>query len=148
MRISAVCFFVQGLDDEYQEEGKLLGHYTYEEDGESLQSFPVMVTEEAPSHTSVCCLQIFTLCSFRSRMTGPSRSSRCGCCLTGVIQNTPACTASECMENLGLSEPTTTRSQISPYLYIALTNICKTDSTGLNDGKTVMLWIVKGICLD
>lgn len=52
------------------------------------------------------------------------------------------------MENLGLSEPTTTRSQISPYLYIALTNICKTDSTGLNDGKTVMLWIVKGICLD
>lgn len=40
-----VC--VQGLDDEYQEEGKLLGHYTYQEDGESLQTFPVMVTEEA-----------------------------------------------------------------------------------------------------
>nr|XP_040045922.1 SUN domain-containing protein 1 isoform X7 [Gasterosteus aculeatus aculeatus] len=35
-------FTVLGLDDEYQEEGKLLGHYTYEEDGESLQSFPVM----------------------------------------------------------------------------------------------------------
>lgn len=34
----------QGLDDEYQEEGKLLGHYTYQEDGESLQSFDVMVT--------------------------------------------------------------------------------------------------------
>lgn len=37
-----VC--AQGLDDEYQEEGKLLGHYTYQEDGESLQTFPVMVT--------------------------------------------------------------------------------------------------------
>ncbi|XP_074553601.1 SUN domain-containing protein 1 isoform X2 [Halichoeres trimaculatus] len=35
-------FTVYGLDDEYQEEGKLLGHYTYQEDGESLQTFPVM----------------------------------------------------------------------------------------------------------
>uniref|UniRef100_A0A4W6BX26 Sad1 and UNC84 domain containing 1b n=1 Tax=Lates calcarifer TaxID=8187 RepID=A0A4W6BX26_LATCA len=35
-------FTVFGLDDEYQEEGKLLGHYTYQEDGESLQSFPVL----------------------------------------------------------------------------------------------------------
>ncbi|KAM9393294.1 SUN domain-containing protein 1 isoform 2-T2 [Pholidichthys leucotaenia] len=34
-------FTVFGLDDEYQEEGKLLGHYTYQEDGESLQTFPV-----------------------------------------------------------------------------------------------------------
>ncbi|XP_054891131.1 SUN domain-containing protein 1 isoform X2 [Poeciliopsis prolifica] len=34
-------FTVFGLDDEYQEEGTLLGHYTYEEDGESLQIFPV-----------------------------------------------------------------------------------------------------------
>ncbi|XP_049926082.1 SUN domain-containing protein 1 isoform X4 [Epinephelus moara] len=34
-------FTVFGLDDEYQEEGKLLGHYIYEEDGESLQTFPV-----------------------------------------------------------------------------------------------------------
>ena len=38
---------LQGLDDEYQEEGKLLGQYTYQEDGEALQMFPVMVTEEA-----------------------------------------------------------------------------------------------------
>ncbi|MBN3314562.1 SUN1 protein, partial [Atractosteus spatula] len=37
-------FTVYGLEDEYQEEGKLLGHYTYEEDGESFQTFPV--TEE------------------------------------------------------------------------------------------------------
>lgn len=35
-------FTVYGLDDEYQEEGKLLGHYVYQEDGESLQTFPVM----------------------------------------------------------------------------------------------------------
>ncbi|XP_014910945.1 SUN domain-containing protein 1 isoform X2 [Poecilia latipinna] len=34
-------FTVFGLDDEYQEEGTLLGHYTYEEDGGSLQIFPV-----------------------------------------------------------------------------------------------------------
>ncbi|XP_056309112.1 SUN domain-containing protein 1 isoform X5 [Danio aesculapii] len=35
-------FSVYGLDDEYQEEGKLLGDYTYQEDGDSLQNFPVM----------------------------------------------------------------------------------------------------------
>ncbi|XP_056608779.1 SUN domain-containing protein 1 isoform X1 [Triplophysa dalaica] len=35
-------FTVYGLDDEYQEEGKLLGDYTYQDDGESLQIFPVM----------------------------------------------------------------------------------------------------------
>ncbi|XP_034394392.1 SUN domain-containing protein 1 isoform X2 [Cyclopterus lumpus] len=40
-------FTVFGLDDEYQEEGKLLGNYMYEEDGESLQSFPVMEQNDA-----------------------------------------------------------------------------------------------------
>ncbi|XP_067088751.1 SUN domain-containing protein 1 isoform X2 [Osmerus mordax] len=35
-------FTVYGLDDEYQEEGKLLGQYTYQDDGDSLQTFPVM----------------------------------------------------------------------------------------------------------
>lgn len=35
-------FTVYGLDDEYQEEGKLLGQYIYQEDAESLQTFPVM----------------------------------------------------------------------------------------------------------
>ncbi|XP_017277420.1 SUN domain-containing protein 1 isoform X2 [Kryptolebias marmoratus] len=39
-------FTVFGLDDEYQEEGKLLGHYTYEEDGEALQIFPVKEKNE------------------------------------------------------------------------------------------------------
>ncbi|MEQ2184059.1 hypothetical protein GOODEAATRI_004100, partial [Goodea atripinnis] len=36
---------IQGLDDEYQEEGTLLGHYTYEDDGESLQFFSVKIIE-------------------------------------------------------------------------------------------------------
>lgn len=36
---------VQGLDDENQEEGTLLGHYTYQEDGDSLQTFLVTVIE-------------------------------------------------------------------------------------------------------
>ncbi|CAI5675403.1 unnamed protein product [Oreochromis niloticus] len=35
-------FTVFGLDDEHQEEGKLLGNYIYQDDGESLQIFPVM----------------------------------------------------------------------------------------------------------
>ncbi|XP_057201355.1 SUN domain-containing protein 1 isoform X8 [Triplophysa rosa] len=35
-------FTVYGLDDEYQEEAKLLGDYTYQDDGDSLQIFPVM----------------------------------------------------------------------------------------------------------
>ncbi|NXT55152.1 SUN1 protein, partial [Pluvianellus socialis] len=37
-------FAVYGLDDEYQEEGKLLGQYVYDQDGEPLQMFPVMVS--------------------------------------------------------------------------------------------------------
>ncbi|XP_062331366.1 SUN domain-containing protein 1 [Osmerus eperlanus] len=34
-------FTVYGLDDESQEEGKLLGNYTYVEDGDALQTYPV-----------------------------------------------------------------------------------------------------------
>ncbi|KAI4885266.1 hypothetical protein NFI96_013667, partial [Prochilodus magdalenae] len=30
-----------GLDDEQQEEGKVLGRYVYQEDGEPLQTYPV-----------------------------------------------------------------------------------------------------------
>lgn len=36
------CF--QGLDDEYQEEGKLLGSYTYQDDEDALQTYPVTVS--------------------------------------------------------------------------------------------------------
>ncbi|XP_055079541.1 SUN domain-containing protein 1 isoform X2 [Periophthalmus magnuspinnatus] len=39
-------FTVFGLDDEYEEEGKLLGNYIYQEDGDSLQTFPVMEPNE------------------------------------------------------------------------------------------------------
>ncbi|XP_051995696.1 SUN domain-containing protein 1-like isoform X2 [Xyrauchen texanus] len=41
-------FTVHGLDDEYQDEGKLLGDYTYEDNGESLQMFPVMEKNDKP----------------------------------------------------------------------------------------------------
>ncbi|XP_019368454.1 PREDICTED: SUN domain-containing protein 1 isoform X5 [Gavialis gangeticus] len=39
-------FSVYGLDDEYQEEGILLGQYRYEEGGEPLQTFQVMEKNE------------------------------------------------------------------------------------------------------
>uniref|UniRef100_A0A4W6E8C7 SUN domain-containing protein n=1 Tax=Lates calcarifer TaxID=8187 RepID=A0A4W6E8C7_LATCA len=39
-------FSVYGLDDESQERGKLLGAYTYDEDGESLQTYPVTVEND------------------------------------------------------------------------------------------------------
>lgn len=39
-----VFILLQGLDDEYQEEGKLLGQYVYDQGGEPLQMFPVTVS--------------------------------------------------------------------------------------------------------
>lgn len=33
----------QGLENEYQEEGQLLGQFTYDQDGESLQMFQALV---------------------------------------------------------------------------------------------------------
>ncbi|XP_030338420.1 SUN domain-containing protein 1-like isoform X6 [Strigops habroptila] len=39
-------FSVYGLDDEYQESGTLLGHYVYDQEGEPLQMFPVMMNQE------------------------------------------------------------------------------------------------------
>ncbi|NXC51446.1 SUN1 protein, partial [Penelope pileata] len=39
-------FSVYGLDDEYQEEGTLLGRYVYDQEGEPLQMFPVMENSE------------------------------------------------------------------------------------------------------
>uniref|UniRef100_A0A8D1LJS5 SUN domain-containing protein n=1 Tax=Sus scrofa TaxID=9823 RepID=A0A8D1LJS5_PIG len=36
-------FAVYGLEDEYQEEGQLLGRFTYDQEGESLQMFHVLV---------------------------------------------------------------------------------------------------------
>ncbi|KAM6127144.1 SUN domain-containing protein 1-like [Pterocles gutturalis] len=39
-------FSVYGLDDESQAEGKLLGQYVYDQDGEPLQMFPVLEKNE------------------------------------------------------------------------------------------------------
>lgn len=51
--LNRFCF--QGLDDESQEEGELLGTYTYDEDGEALQTFAVTVSND-------CTLLLFTCC--------------------------------------------------------------------------------------
>ncbi|XP_062999371.1 SUN domain-containing protein 1 isoform X2 [Elgaria multicarinata webbii] len=64
-------FSVYGLENEYQEEGVLLGQYTYDQDGESLQKFQVMETTEKAfqivelrifsnwGHTEYTCLYRF-----------------------------------------------------------------------------------------
>uniref|UniRef100_A0A3Q3A4F9 SUN domain-containing protein n=1 Tax=Kryptolebias marmoratus TaxID=37003 RepID=A0A3Q3A4F9_KRYMA len=53
---SDVCF--QGLRDESQEEGKLLGSFTYEEDGEDLQTFSVSVLSNW-GHPDYTCMYRF-----------------------------------------------------------------------------------------
>uniref|UniRef100_A0A674GPX2 Sad1 and UNC84 domain containing 1 n=1 Tax=Taeniopygia guttata TaxID=59729 RepID=A0A674GPX2_TAEGU len=64
-----------GLDDEYQEEGKLLGEYVYDQDGEPLQMFPVM--EENEDAFQIVELRIFSnwghaeyTCLYRFRVHG------------------------------------------------------------------------------
>ncbi|XP_032086641.1 SUN domain-containing protein 1 isoform X5 [Thamnophis elegans] len=64
-------FLVYGLENEYQEEGILLGQYTYDQDGEPLQMFPVSETTEKAfqivelrifsnwGHTEYTCLYRF-----------------------------------------------------------------------------------------
>ncbi|XP_053132202.1 SUN domain-containing protein 1 isoform X11 [Hemicordylus capensis] len=64
-------FSVYGLEDEYQEEGVLLGQYTYDQDGEPLQMFQVMEATEKTfqivelrissnwGHTEYTCLYRF-----------------------------------------------------------------------------------------
>lgn len=44
-----ICLCFQGLDDESQERGELLGTYTYDEDGEALQTYSVTVSNAAQS---------------------------------------------------------------------------------------------------
>ncbi|XP_061703262.1 SUN domain-containing protein 1 isoform X2 [Syngnathoides biaculeatus] len=71
-------FTVFGLDDEYQEEGQLLGHYTYQEAGESLQTFPV----KEPTEKSFQIMEVHVLsnwghpdytCLYRFRVHGEPR---------------------------------------------------------------------------
>ncbi|CAL8304565.1 unnamed protein product [Merluccius merluccius] len=70
-------FTVYGLDDEYQEEGKLLGHYVYQEDGESLQTFPVMKNDQAFQIIEVRVLSNWGhpeyTCLYRFRVHGEPR---------------------------------------------------------------------------
>ncbi|XP_054372488.1 SUN domain-containing protein 1 isoform X4 [Molothrus ater] len=68
-------FAVYGLDDEYQEEGKLLGEYVYDQDGEPLQMFPVI--EKNEDAFQIVELRIFSnwghveyTCLYRFRVHG------------------------------------------------------------------------------
>ncbi|NXH76848.1 SUN1 protein, partial [Hydrobates tethys] len=68
-------FSVYGLDDEYQEEGKLLGQYVYDQGGEPLQMFPVM--ENSENAFQIVELRIFSnwghaeyTCLYRFRVHG------------------------------------------------------------------------------
>lgn len=72
-------FTVYGLDDEYQEEGALLGQYIYQEDGESLQTFPV----HEPNDKAFQIIEVRVLsnwghpdytCLYRFRVHGEPRS--------------------------------------------------------------------------
>ncbi|XP_075624104.1 SUN domain-containing protein 1 isoform X4 [Balearica regulorum gibbericeps] len=68
-------FSVYGLDDEYQEEGELLGQYVYDQGGEPLQMFPVM--EKSENAFQIVELRIFSnwghaeyTCLYRFRVHG------------------------------------------------------------------------------
>ncbi|XP_048847058.1 SUN domain-containing protein 1 isoform X4 [Brienomyrus brachyistius] len=72
-------FAVYGLDDEYQEEGKLLGRYIYQEDGHSLQTFPV--TEENDRAFQIIEMRVLSnwghaeyTCLYRFRVHGEPRT--------------------------------------------------------------------------
>uniref|UniRef100_A0A8C0BB20 Sad1 and UNC84 domain containing 1 n=1 Tax=Buteo japonicus TaxID=224669 RepID=A0A8C0BB20_9AVES len=66
-------FSVYGLDDEYQEEGKLLGQYVYDQGGEPLQMFP----EKSENAFQIVELRVFSnwghaeyTCLYRFRVHG------------------------------------------------------------------------------
>ncbi|XP_075292177.1 SUN domain-containing protein 1-like [Opisthocomus hoazin] len=68
-------FAVYGLDNEYQEGGKLLGQYVYDQDGEPLQTFPVM--EKSENAFQIVELRVFSnwghpeyTCLYRFRVHG------------------------------------------------------------------------------
>ncbi|XP_041061842.1 SUN domain-containing protein 1-like isoform X3 [Carcharodon carcharias] len=71
-------FNVYGLDDEYQEEGTIFGKYTYNQDGEAIQTFPVR--EESLKSYQIIELRIFSnwghpeyTCLYRFRVHGNPR---------------------------------------------------------------------------
>uniref|UniRef100_UPI00398EE29E SUN domain-containing protein 1-like isoform X2 n=1 Tax=Pristiophorus japonicus TaxID=55135 RepID=UPI00398EE29E len=68
-------FSVYGLDGEYQEEGRIFGTYTYNQDGEVIQTF--LVTEESLKSYQIVELRIFSnwghpeyTCLYRFRVHG------------------------------------------------------------------------------
>ncbi|KAM6951020.1 SUN domain-containing protein 1-like [Aplochiton taeniatus] len=68
-------FTVYGLDNENQDEGKLLGSYTYEEDGDALQTYPV--TEENDNSYQIIEVRVLSnwghqeyTCLYRIRVHG------------------------------------------------------------------------------
>ncbi|XP_078415014.1 SUN domain-containing protein 1 isoform X2 [Cetorhinus maximus] len=71
-------FNVYGLDDEYQEEGTIFGKYTYNQDGEAIQTF--FVREESLKSYQIIELRIFSnwghpeyTCLYRFRVHGNPR---------------------------------------------------------------------------
>ncbi|KAL2078235.1 hypothetical protein ACEWY4_025920 [Coilia grayii] len=72
-------YAVYGLEDEQQEEGKLLGRYMYEEDGEALQTYPV--TEQNDQVFQIIELRVLSnwgnpdyTCLYRFRVHGQPAS--------------------------------------------------------------------------
>ncbi|XP_078135857.1 uncharacterized protein LOC144536536 isoform X2 [Sander vitreus] len=73
-------FNVYGLDDESQENGKLLGFFTYDEDGEALQTYAV--TEENDRAFQIIEVQVLSnwghqeyTCMYRFRVHGTPRDA-------------------------------------------------------------------------
>ncbi|KAF1373396.1 hypothetical protein PFLUV_G00238430 [Perca fluviatilis] len=73
-------FSVYGLDDDSQEKGKLLGSFTYEEDGEALQTYAV--TEENDRAFQIIEVQVLSnwghqeyTCMYRFRVHGTPRDT-------------------------------------------------------------------------
>uniref|UniRef100_A0A3B5L092 SUN domain-containing protein n=1 Tax=Xiphophorus couchianus TaxID=32473 RepID=A0A3B5L092_9TELE len=64
-----VFFYFQGLKDEDQDRGKLLGNYTYDEDGEDLQMFIISVSESLANVLSNWGHPEYT-CMYRFRVHG------------------------------------------------------------------------------
>lgn len=101
-----VWFWFQGLESEYQEEGQLLGQFTYDQDGDSLQMFRVLVRPvelpwgplrgQGPGGGLLPLRAVSVFCLALSR--GPTKLSRwwsCGSCPTGATPSTRASTGSE-----------------------------------------------------
>ncbi|XP_061886706.1 SUN domain-containing protein 2-like isoform X2 [Entelurus aequoreus] len=91
-------FRVYGLQDEREEGGSLLGSYTYQEDGDALQTYSVTASDHFLYATSCPPRADVQSVLHRKTTTEASRSSRSRSCPTGATRTTRACTASECTD--------------------------------------------------